>query len=341
MRSFVRWVVPALALIAAVAPVSPLRAAPAAPQIHIFSCQVTSGSGLPHKDDVGLAVRFRNDGPAALTSIMWRAKYGTAPVDFIDDGTFTHDVRIDNYVLAEQGSSHFNWGGFALSAMQLAAHTVPTGSLTATNLVLPEYISTEYPENCAIVRATFDTGETWVNPDLVQQSILLTKPTPLPLAVAAQSQGDTLAPVQFSHCTLYLELKPGLDVVFNNTSSRVADRLVIRATYGKSAVDFVDEGTFAPGALVKHGLRKPITDDLRSHTYFGLDDPHDCAVVSAHFADGSTWQNPSMDATPAPPAAVPDAIDLMRSRLRWAPRHDVPAPKPSPTESAAGLPPVS
>jgi hypothetical protein len=335
MRTFIRWVVPALALIIALVPIGSLRAAPAAPQIHVFSCQVTSGSGLPHKDDIGLVVRFRNDGPTALTSIMWRAKYGSAPIDFIDDGTFTHDVRVDNYVLAEQGSTHFNWGGLALSALQLAAHSVPTGNLSTSNMVLPEYIGTEYPENCAIVRATFDTGETWVNPDLVQQSTLLAKPTPLPRIAAALVEAKTGSsePVAFSHCELDLVGKPLLDVSFRNTTPRVADRLVIRAAYGKSAVDFIDEGTFAPDALVKHWLRKPTTDELRPHAYYGLDDPRDCAVVSAHFTDGSTWQNPSLDATPAPIAAVPDAIDLMHAHLRWAPRHDVPAPAPSPSES--------
>jgi len=42
---------------------------------------------VPRKDDVGLLVRFRNDSPSALSSIVWRAKYGKSYVDFVYDGT--------------------------------------------------------------------------------------------------------------------------------------------------------------------------------------------------------------------------------------------------------------
>src|SRR5471030_2683897 len=130
MHNFVRWVVPAFAFIVAVAPMAPVAASPAPPQIHVFSCRAMSGSFMPQKDDVGLAVRFRNDSDVALRSIMWRAKYGKGTVDFIDDGIFTHDVRIDNRVLAEQGSSHFDWGGLALDALFVAARALPGASLT-------------------------------------------------------------------------------------------------------------------------------------------------------------------------------------------------------------------
>ncbi len=310
MPSFVHWLVPVVAFVVALAPLDGLRAAPAPPHIRVFSCQVMSGF-MPRKDDVGLAVRFRSDGTDTLSSIVWRAKYGNGTVDFVDDGTFSRDLRIDNFVLAEQGSSHFNWAGLALDALLLGARSVPTGSLMTTNLVLPPYVSTADPENCSILRATLDSGETWVNSELVQQSPFLTSPTPPPVSktTPGEAQNEALEPMQFSHCTLMLQLKPQVEVAFSNVSTRVADRVVVRARYGKSGIDFVDEGTFAPGAVIKHTLKKPLSEDLRDQMYFSLDDPRDCAVVTAHFADGSAWQNPSIDAVPGPvPTAVPDAI---------------------------------
>jgi len=296
---------------------------------------------MPRKDDVGLAVRFRNDAPEALSSIVWRAKYGAGTVDFVDDGTFSRDLRIDNFVLAEQGSSHFNWAGLALDALQLGAHALPTGSLMTTNLVLPQYVSTADPENCAILRATSESGETWVNPELVQQVPLLTAPTapPVPQSPPAEAQNEALEPMQFSHCALLVEIKPQVELAFRNVSARAADRVVIRARYGNSGIDFVDEGTFAPGALIKHTLKKPLSDDLREHVYYSLDDPRDCLVVSAHFADGSAWQNPSIGATPGPvPTAVPDAIRLGHVKLRWATRHGFPTPLPTAAEALAAKP---
>lgn len=80
-------------------------------------------------------------------------------------------------------------------------------------------------------------------------------------------------------------------VILLNVSARVVDRVVVRARYGNSGIDFVDEGTFAPGALIKRVLKKPLSDDLREQVYLSLDDPRDCAAVGAHFADGSAWQN--------------------------------------------------
>ncbi|HMC47607.1 MAG TPA: hypothetical protein VKJ77_19975 [Caballeronia sp.] len=290
---------------------------------------------MPQKDDVGLAVRFRNDSDVALRSIMWRAKYGKGTVDFIDDGIFTHDVRIDNRVLAEQGSSHFDWGGLALDALFVAARALPGASLTTTNLVLPPYVSTSDPENCSIVRATYENGETWRNPQVAQDpSPFLTprSPIPVPSAMLGQAQTQTPEPMQFTHCTLLFAFKQQLDVTFRSVGSRAADRIVVRTAYGKGAIDFVDEGTFAPDTVFKHRLTKPLTDETRGISYWSLDDPRDCAVVSAHFTDGSTWQNPSIEAAPGPlPTRVPD---VMRWRSGdWAPRHNVPAPSPMPSVS--------
>jgi len=122
--------------------------APEAPQLHIYSCQVVSGGAiLPKSDEIGLAVRFENDSPQVLSSIVWRANYGTHPVDFIDDGTFSPSVRIDNYLLFERGSSRFNWLGAVGDLVGLAVGVDMRQPLTITNLSFPTYAGTENPEN--------------------------------------------------------------------------------------------------------------------------------------------------------------------------------------------------
>lgn len=341
MRSSKRLAVAALAVIVCAAPATVSRAAPAAPAIHVFSCQVMSGILLPRKDDVGLLVRFRNDSPSALTSIVWRGKYGKGFVDFVDDGTFARDLRIDNFVLAEQGSTHFNWGGFAFDAVAVAAHTLPSSGLMTTNIVLPPFVSLPNPENCSVIRATFDTGETWVNPDAAQQLALLTAPTPIPVpsATASGAQAELPEPIAFSRCTLWVTPRPLVEVTFRNVWTRPADRIVVRAPFGTSAIDFVDQGTFAPDTVVKHMLKKPVQDELRDQSYISLDDPRDCAIVSAHFADGSTWQNPAIGATPAPlPTPVADSIRIGHQKLNWAPRHGFATPAPSASDVPAATP---
>src|SRR5208283_4623877 len=104
----------------------------------------------------------------ALSSIVWRAKYGAHLVDFIDDGTFAPATRVDNYLLFEVGKTRFNWWGAVGDALGLMARPIPQTPypLTITNVVLTPYISSEDPENCSIVRVTSAAGDTWLNPAL-------------------------------------------------------------------------------------------------------------------------------------------------------------------------------
>jgi hypothetical protein len=58
---------------------SGLRAQTSAPPMHVISCVVASGQNRAEME-----VAFRNDSSEELTSIVWRARYGSGWIDFID-----------------------------------------------------------------------------------------------------------------------------------------------------------------------------------------------------------------------------------------------------------------
>src|SRR5271154_6784338 len=173
-----------VAFLLALSPFGGLHAMTAPPQIHVFSCQVLSGALVPQKDEVGLAVRFRNES-GALRSIVWRAKYGKNDVDFIDDGMFSPDIRIDNYLLSEQGKTRLSLLGLVADTFMLARGAPGDVPLTTTSAVLPSYMGFKDPENCSIVRVTTQNGDTWINPALAQQSLALPARTPAPASPIA------------------------------------------------------------------------------------------------------------------------------------------------------------
>ena len=321
------------------------RATPAPPSLHVISCQVVSGAFLPQADEVGLAVRFENDSPSALTSIVWRAKYANGYVDFIDDGTFSPGVRIDNYVLSEQGTSRVNWGGVAATLMAIAFHA-PSASSTAriTSTTLPPYAGTEQPENCSIVRTNAETGEMWNNSTIPAQLLAITaqphafRSVAAPIASAPATPSE---PIHLQQCTLQvLNGQPHLEVVYRNTVESVADQVTFRASYGSSGVDFSDQGKFSKGASITHDLRRDLPSGMSPHMYFSLNDPAGCAVVNVHYTDGTKWQNPSVAALADPlPTAVPDAIDLWNTRgIHWSGLRGVPTPSPTPAAAATASP---
>ena len=120
------------------------------PQVHVFSCQVFSGAPFtPLSDAVGLAVRFQNDSPDELASVVWRANYGKYPVDFIDDGSFAPSARIDNYVLFERGTTHFNAGSAIGDLLPLFGRPNPTvgsNSMWSSNMALGPYFGRKIPK---------------------------------------------------------------------------------------------------------------------------------------------------------------------------------------------------
>ena len=330
-----------LALATGILTVSPARAAAAPrPDIHVSSCQVLSGAPIlvPRSDDIGVAVRFTYRGAEPLAEIVWRVSYAATKIDVIDDGKFSSDVRIDSFALAEQGSQRANYGTVALNAAMLATGHFAGANMLRSTLTMPLYASLPNPENCAVVRAVYASGAVWVNPDLDQQPALLPQRTPVPAAVRvplAKMDG----PVEITHCWVDIEGISELNVTFRTTPDAVADRIVFRAAYGSSAIEFADTDTadLENDVYLKHRLRGPRADPKVRQSYVSLDDPHDCAVVSVHYTDGTAWQNPALAAAPDPlPTPVPDAMALTLGIRRWSPRHGFPTPLPVPSASPTG-----
>jgi hypothetical protein len=327
--------------LAAAAVLTGVSGPPEPPKIHIYSCQVLSGLRASlAEDEVGLAVRFENDSPDPLSSIVWRAKYGPYDVDFIDDGTFASGTRIDNFVAYERGKTLFNSGAALqdIAAILLRVPSAADRKAWVPSITLGTFASTEDPANCAIVRATFAGGDTWVNSALSQA----VAPFPVPTATPKPARGASPAPsptpdppsppgppVTLKGCVLEVTGRPILYVKFHNVSAATFDRVIVRVPYSGSSVDFVDQGSYAPGVTVTHTLKGTPDSVFRSRMYF-MGEPDACDIVSVHFADNTTWQNPDVDASMPPlPTPVPDAIDFLKTRVpRWQ-VHGQPSPMPT------------
>jgi hypothetical protein len=316
------------AIASALVALTPVRAAEpdtAAPRVRVISCQVMSGMFLPRQDDVGLVVRFQNDSATTFSSIVWRAKYGKLTADFIDDGEFAPSIQIDNFLLTEEGRSWVN--GWKVAAALIGAHS-GNGSVFSSSMVLPDYISTEEPENCAIVRTTDASGRMWLNPALPQS--FASVPAPVRPASPAPAASRSV-PVDITHCSFsYYGAHLSLQTTLVNQADRVADRIVVRTAYSSGHVDFVDQATFAPATIVVHRLKRSGPPDWKRRSYSSLDDPSDCAVRSVHYVDGTTWDNPLLPPEPGPlPTPVPNAIAGIIP-VHWA-RHTAPVESPAPS----------
>jgi hypothetical protein len=202
-------------------------------------------------------------------------------------------------------------------------------------MALGQFIGTEDPANCSVVRATYASGAVWKNPDLDQTAAVLPTPTPKP---KDESEPEALpgVPVAVSHCTLVIGGRGDLQIDYRNLADHPADRVIFRANYAASGLDFTDDGSFSPNARITHDLKVSLPDELKSRAYMTFDDPSQCAVVSVHYSDGTSWQNSSVATSPAPlPTPVPNAIDLMKTRLAWSQKHPMPTPVPINTPAAS------
>jgi hypothetical protein len=91
-------------------------------------------------------------------------------------------------------------------------------------------------------------------------------------------------------------------VKFTNTAAAAATKIVFQIDFGKaSRIVIPDAGTFAPGATVEQTFR-----DKGKEMIFGArPTPNDgsvtCTVLSAQFADGTTYTSPlAATASPTP-----------------------------------------
>jgi hypothetical protein len=91
-------------------------------------------------------------------------------------------------------------------------------------------------------------------------------------------------------------------VTFTNSAKVAADQIVFQIDFGKaSRIVIPDVGTFAPGATVKNTFR----DKGKEMVFSARPVPNDgsviCTVLSAHFADGTTYTSPSAPAPSSSP----------------------------------------
>jgi hypothetical protein len=307
----------------------------APPDIHIFSCKALSGPTLlPSAYQSGLAVRFENNGSQPYTSILWRAKYGDGYIDFLDDGTFSPQIRIDNFLLSAIGKAHVNILG-ALLAPRGAG--IPIDS----EVHFSEYASLDNPENCRIIKAVAADGSVWMDSSVPQAHYVLPAPAPSSEASLAPDETEPHGLVDISHCHLLFPAthrQAEADIGFRVVApGKVVDAVTFRVSYGRGTLDYIAQGNFADDSYQRYKLHVPMPDSLGS--YFSLDDPKNCTAVSVHYADGTQWTNPAAPAALAAPTPVPDALDygLREWIVNWTTGLGLPAPSPSvsPTPSTS------
>lgn len=287
------------AFLAAVVVATPaLRAETPKPNIHVFSCTLSTE---PH--NALLTVRFRNDSTTTLSSILWRVKYGSGYIDFPDHGTF------------------------APGAVTVRDRSLFWSLLQGKNPIKASYAGLPFPENCAIIETKTAEGAEWGTPSAPDQAFSV--PTALPddaTPIPASFDNPLRDPIGIIGCQYAVgvgRLTPAgtvrgraeLYVRFRNLSQISITRVVFRVPYASSAVDFVEGGTFAPGVFVASDRRPDIEprklsrDDLPMTLPWlltSLDEPQNCTTVNVQYADGTTWQNPTAGPTTPPlPSTIP------------------------------------
>jgi hypothetical protein len=271
---------------------------------------------------------------------VWRAKYGSTWIDFIDDGSFSPQTRIDNFLLFEAGKRKFNWWGAIGDITAIAVHAPGAANHALWNAPTMFSSSASYtdPDNCSIVRTISADGTMWVNPALTsQQPFVFPSPEPTPSTPVPSPTPFRSGDIAISDCEFEVAGEGYLTVRYTNVGQRPASRIVFRLPYKDSAIDFTDSGKFSPSALISHSLRQALPDTYRSVLYTPLAmQPADCAVATVQYDDGSTWQNPALNASPqplpSPPADALPAQDILHAHWQL---HGFPTPIPSSTPAAA------
>jgi hypothetical protein len=311
-----------------------------APSIHVFSCQVVSSTLYFPADQVGLVVRFRDDAPQDLASIVWRAPYEFGYIDFTDDGSFSQGVRIDSFVVFEAGKMKANWGNIINDVVNARSKYYPDQPFATPNLTLPTFMGTEDPQNCTVVRTIAKDGELWLNPAVSQSPPPLLAPTPHPIHKRGEptpTAEPTATPSSDGPVLLYpcfvgvSNTRSYLTVHFVNQSTKPMTDVVFRAPYGSGTLDFEDSGSFAPGIDINHYDHGQQLDVLHGRELYAPALPQQCDVVRVTFSDGTAWQNPAIIGAAIAPTPIPDQLVLPAPAwIRWSSRHTYPTPFPSP-----------
>jgi hypothetical protein len=264
---------------------------PFAPPIQVFSCRVSSDT-----HNALLTVRFRNDSRSTLASILWRAKYGSGYIDFPDRGKFSPGATVVRRI-------PLFWRLFGSDPLKHG------------------YAGFPFPENCTIIETKTDDGAEWGTPSNASDSVSIpTIPPDDATPIPASLDNAEHNPIGIIGCQYGVEDWRGygsngelrghamLYVRFRNLSTTAITRVTFRVPYASGGIDFVDGGLFAPGVLIKSDkradevMRKLSRDDLPLFPWAitSLDEAQNCTTVNVQFADGTTWQNPTVGPTQPP-----------------------------------------
>ena len=268
------------------------------PKITVSSCIIGAGGN----GRLGVEIGFRNDSTETLKSLTWRAAIAGGSMDFADDNGIEPGVA--------------------------ATHILYQRRIIASKAY---YLNDA--TNCWLVRTQTSDGREWKSPDFGESNHWPTlfpsqRPDDAP-PVPATIDNPTHDPVGIVSCFYYLsgpiffrKLGSGTLVVrFRNLAPQALEQVVFRAPYLSGGFDFIDGGTFSPGVLISsdryvNGVRllgrkltRDLPADLPGEYATFTDKPENCETVSARFADGSVWQNPSAGPTeppmPTPPPTLP------------------------------------
>jgi hypothetical protein len=124
-------------------------------------------------------------------------------------------------------------------------------------------------------------------------------------ASAAPSASPSTGPIRIDSCDvkkLYSQMGLGnlfvngkgynfFNVTFTNTAQVPVKRIVFQIEFDKSRYVVGDDGTFQPGVQVTHHLRDQ-GKDVKAFARTGTG-PTACSVLSATYADGTTWEPPA------------------------------------------------
>ena len=265
----------------------PICAEPSPPRIRLSSCVVSaSGEGNLDAMAADLRVRFENESTETLKTIVWRAQTPVGTIDFTSNGTFSPQVSVYRVARHRGPASHLSIFVINRTAFDIMG-----------------------PGVCSVIQTVNAAGEVWQAPGIAPPAIEV-PPVPSESAAPVPPSFDNPQhnPIGIISCQFNIGLHRAAGYVrFRNLSSQKIDRITFRAYFGEAGLDFVLQGAFSPGVVVRAGdmTRRELPPNAYQE-YVTLETPTSCVAVSAHYADGTLWENPSVPAAEPPfPVGVP------------------------------------
>ena len=262
---------------------TPLRAETSPSKIRLQSC-VLLAAGEGNLDSIAavMKVRFVNESAQTLKRIVWRSHTPAGTIDIADSGTFSPGISVYRHPFYK--GKTWKTGRFALEIMG--------------------------PGVCTVIETETADGEIWKATGIAAASIDIPSPPPdSATPVPATFDNPEHNPIGIISCRFSLYWARGAHgtVRFRNLSSRPIDTITFRGLFGAAGIDVVKHGIFTPGTFVNSGdiVRHELPANVYQE-YETLDSPASCVAVSAHYVDGTVWQNPSVSPEEPPfPAGFP------------------------------------